>query len=93
MVIGLVTASISIPEAQSLKDKRSVLRSLKDRVLNQMNVSVAEVGRQDSWQYSELAFVTVAAEAAIVESRMADISTFMRGTPRFVLLSIHNELL
>lgn len=93
MVIGLVTVSISIPEAQSLKDKRSVLRSLKDRVLNQMNVSVAEVGRQDSWQYSELAFVTVAAEAAIVESRMADISKFMRGTPRFVLLSIHNQLL
>jgi hypothetical protein len=93
MVIGLVTASISIPEAQSLKDKRSVLRSLKDRVLNQMNVSVAEVGKQDTWQYSELAFVTVAAEASVIESRVADISKFLRSTPRFVLLSIHTELI
>jgi len=93
MVIGLVTASISIPEAQSLKDKRSVIRSLKDRVLNQMNVSVAEVGKQDTWQYSELAFVTVAAEASVVETRMADIGKFLRSTPRFVLLSVHTELI
>jgi len=93
VVIGLVTASISIPEARSLKDKRSVLRSLKDRILNKMNVSVAEVGRQDQWQYAELAFVTVAAESEIVQGRMAEIGDFLRSTPRFVLVHFNTELL
>ena len=93
MVIGLVTASISIPEAQSLKDKRSVLRSLKDRILNKMNVSVAEVGKQDAWQYSEMAFVTVAAEQDVVQSRMSDLSEILRSNPRYVLLSLHTELI
>ena len=93
MVIGLVTASISIPEAHSLKDKRSVLRSLKDRILNKMNVSVAEVGKQDAWQYSELAFVTVAAEHDVVQSRMSDLSEILRANPRYVLVTLHTEFL
>ena len=54
MRIGIVTANISIPEARSLKDKRSVIRSLKDRALNRMNVSVAETGRQNDRQFSDL---------------------------------------
>ncbi len=93
MVIGLVEASISIPEARSLKDKRSVIRSLKDRATNRMNVSVAEVGHQDLWQRAELAFVTVAAEKTVVEKRMAEIGSFLRSNPRYVLLDYTTQLL
>jgi uncharacterized protein YlxP (DUF503 family) len=93
MIIGLVTASISIPEAQSLKDKRSILRSLKDRGVGRMNVSIAEVGKQDQWKYSELAFVTVAAESEIVQARLSEITGFLRSNPRIVLLDIRTEVL
>lgn len=93
MIIGLVTANISIPESRSLKDKRQVLRSLKDRILNKMNVSVAEVGRQDSWNFAELAFVTVAAESTIVQQRISELSTVLRGNPRYVLLDLHTEMM
>jgi hypothetical protein len=93
MVIGLVTASISIPEARSLKDKRSVLRSLKDRILNSMNVSVAEVGKQDAWQFSDLAFVTVGADRENVQGRISELSRVLHGNPRYVLLSLHTEFL
>jgi hypothetical protein len=93
MVIGLLTARISIPESHSLKDKRSVIRSLKDRILNRMNVSVAEVGEQDTWQFAELAFVTVAAESSVVQSRFSDLSKILHGNPRYVLLNIETELL
>jgi uncharacterized protein len=93
MVIGLVTARISIPEARSLKDKRQVLQSLKQRIISRMNVSAAEVGRQDAWQFSELAFVTVAADSEIVQSRLSDISRHLRSDPRYVLLDLHTELL
>jgi uncharacterized protein YlxP (DUF503 family) len=93
MIIGLVTASISIPEARSLKDKRSVLRSLKDRALAKMNVSVAEVGKQDSWRTSELAFVTVAANSKIVQSRISEISSLLRSNPRYVLVHLNTEMI
>jgi uncharacterized protein YlxP (DUF503 family) len=93
MVIGVVSASISIPEARSLKDKRSVIRGMKDRALNKMNVSVAEVDKQDMWNYADMAFVTVAATSEIVQNRISEISQFLRSDPRYVLLTIRTEML
>jgi uncharacterized protein len=93
MVIGLLTLKISIPESHSLKDKRSVLRALKDRVLNHMNVSVAEVGDQDKWQAAELAFVTVAATQEIVQTRLSELSEFLRSTPRYNVIDLRTELI
>ncbi|MBU0677713.1 MAG: DUF503 domain-containing protein [Verrucomicrobia bacterium] len=93
MIIGLVEASISIPEARSLKDKRMVLRSLKDRAVNKMNVSVAEVGNQDQWRRADLAFVTVAATSEVVQKRISLIDKYLHGDPRYVLVDIHTSLL
>jgi len=93
MVIGVLTVSISIPEARSLKDKRSVIRSLKDRIVHHMNVSVAEVGNHDTWKHSELAFVTVASEKPIVEKRLAKLSSVLRSNPRYVLTGLNTEIL
>jgi uncharacterized protein YlxP (DUF503 family) len=93
MRIGMVTANLSIPDARSLKDKRSVIKSMKDRALNKMNVSVAEVGRQDEWRYAEMAFVTVAATSEVVQKRISEISTYLRADPRYVLYDLHTEML
>lgn len=93
MVIGVVRARLSLPEARSLKDKRRVLHSLRDRILNRMNVSVAEVGQQDYWQVAEMAFVTVAAEQAQVQERLSGISAILQGDPRHVLLDLQTEIL
>jgi hypothetical protein len=93
MVIGLLTVSISIPDSRSLKDKRSVIRSIKDRVVHKMNVSVGEVGKQDLWKSAELAFVTVAANSTIVQSRLSELMTFLRSNPRYVLLDIQTEMI
>ena len=93
MVIGLLTVRLSIPEARSLKDKRSIVRRIKDRITNKMNVSTAETGLQDVWKSAELAFVTVAAEKMIVERRLAEIGRALRSDPRYVLLDLHTEFL
>jgi uncharacterized protein len=93
MIIGLVSASISIPESRSLKDKRSVLRSLKDRIRQQINVSVAEVDKQDVWQFADLAFVTVAATSEVVQESISLISKFLHANPRYVLLTLHTQML
>ena len=93
MIIGIVTARLSIPDARSLKDKRSVLRGLKDRVLNRMNVSVAEVGAQDLWQSAELAFVTVGADQEPVQQRISAVSSMLQSDPRYVLLDLRTRML
>lgn len=93
MVIGLLEAEISLPESYSLKDKRMVLRSLKDRILHRMNVSVAEVGRQDAWKHAELAFVTVASDSKVVDKRLAAVARELQTGGRFVLIDYSTQLL
>lgn len=62
MHVGLLRIRIAIPGAQSLKDRRRVLRSIKDR-LKPLNVACAEIGDRDHWQTAELAIVTVTSDA------------------------------
>lgn len=93
MTIGVLQVQLSIPEARSLKDKRAVLRSLKDRIMNKMNVSAAETDHQDLWQSAELTFVTVAAERVTAERRISDLQTAVMGNPRVVLLDLTTEFL
>jgi hypothetical protein len=66
VTVALLTVELFIPEAQSLKEKRMVLRRLKDR-LGHQNVSVAEVAHQDVWQRSGLAIAAVATDDAAAE--------------------------
>jgi len=61
-VIALLTLDIHIPHAQSLKDKRMVVRSVKDRLRSKFNVSVAEVDHQDLWQRAQVSVVTVGSD-------------------------------
>jgi len=93
MRIGVLHVSVSIPASHSLKDKRSVIRSLKDRITNTMNVSVAEVGKQDYWKSADLAFVTVAARGDVVEKRLSEIRKRLLANPHVVTLDIETELL
>ena len=62
MPVGLLTLELHIPDAQSLKDKRQVLRSLKDKLRRDFNVAVAELEHQDTWQRSVVGIVTISSE-------------------------------
>jgi uncharacterized protein YlxP (DUF503 family) len=70
-----------------------IIRSLKDRMLNKMNVSIAEVDHQDVWKSCVLAVVTVAAEKSIVEKRISEVSDFIRSNPEIVLLDMMVEMM
>ena len=62
MPVGLLTLELYIPDAQSLKDKRQILRSLKDRLRREFNVAVAELDHHDMWQRSVVGIVTLSNE-------------------------------
>ena len=70
MPIGCLTLEIHLPESRSLKDKRQVMRSLKDRLRHRFNVSVAELDGQDSWQHAVVGIVAISADAAYLEGAL-----------------------
>lgn len=70
MAVALLSVQLFLPGARSLKDKRMVLRRLKDR-LAKFNVAVAEVEHQDLWQRAGLAVVTVAVSDEHAERELA----------------------
>jgi len=72
MTVALLSIELHLPMAQSLKDKRMVLRRLKDR-LGALNVAIAEVGHQDLWQRAALGVVTVATSDQSAEGTLLSV--------------------
>ena len=70
MAVGLLTLEIHIPDSRSLKDKRQVLRSLKDRLRGRYNVAVAELDHQESWQRAQIGIVSLSNDAAHLEQSL-----------------------
>ena len=93
MVIGLLQASLSIPEARSLKDKRSVLRSLKDRIHNRFNVSVAEIDGQDLWRRSALGVAVAGTDGRHLQSVLSSVVKFIEGSPGASIIDYRTEVL
>lgn len=73
MVVAVLSVELHIPYAQSLKDKRMVLRSIKDR-LKKFNVAVAEVAHQDTWQRAGLGVVAISTTAEHVDQELAAVA-------------------
>ena len=71
--IGVLTLEIHVGDAHSLKDKRHVVRGLKDRLRARHNVAVAEIEGQDSWQRAVVAAVTVSSDHVHAEKVLASV--------------------
>jgi uncharacterized protein len=74
MPIGLLTLEIHIPDARSLKDKRQVIRSLKDRLRARFNVAVAELAHQELWQRSRIGVVSISGDGKHLEESLEEIA-------------------
>ena len=72
-MIAFLTLELSIEAAQSLKDKRQVLRSLKDRLRARFNVAVAELEGQDSWQRSVVGVVSLSNNNSHLEQSLRNV--------------------
>jgi len=73
MHIGLLTFDLFLPGSQSLKSKRSLIKSLKDRVRSQFNVSIAEVGSHDKWQKSIISVCAIGTDRRLLDSTLQSI--------------------
>jgi len=68
MPVGVLTLEIQIPYAHSLKEKRAVLRKMRDRLRARFNVAVAELDHQDVWQRATLGVVSISDSQVLLES-------------------------
>jgi hypothetical protein len=93
MVVGVLQMELAVPEAFSLKDKRRVIKSLKDRIANAHNVSIAEVGALDEHRRSILGLAMVSNDARYVEGGLSKLVDFVRAVPQVSLLDYRIELL
>ncbi len=81
MVVAVLKIALSIPQANSLKDKRRVIKSVKDRLRNGFNVSVAEIGDQDIWRSARLGVAVISEDSSYangVLSRIQDIMSNLK---------------
>jgi len=68
--IGVLTLELHVAHSQSLKDKRQVVRSLKDRLRSKFNVAAAEIDSQESWQRAVVGVVTLAGDRLRVQQTL-----------------------
>jgi uncharacterized protein YlxP (DUF503 family) len=77
VVVGVLRLVLYLPENQSLKGKRAVLRSIKARVANKFNVSIAECEDHDSWQRVTLGIAQIGNERDHVDRSLREVSDFI----------------
>ncbi len=82
MVVGLAVWELQLPGCNSLKEKRSVIKSMKDRLHNQFNVSVAETAYQDLHQRAELSACMVSGDRGHANSVMDSLDRFVEMEAR-----------
>ena len=85
MTIGILQLELSIPGAMSLKDKRQAIRSVKDRIANGFNVSIAETDAQDEHRRCVFGVAMVGTERAYVEGALAKVVDLARDAASVVL--------
>ncbi|TAL12892.1 MAG: DUF503 domain-containing protein [Nitrospirae bacterium] len=92
MVVGVCTIDLHLPGVGSLKGKRQVLLSLKDRIKKAHNVSIAEVDGNDLWQRAVLGVACVANDGRFVTQVLDAVLNAVRANPSVELVDHRTEL-
>jgi uncharacterized protein len=92
MIVGTLKVRLLLREAQSLKDKRQVVKSIKDRIRNNFNVSVAEVEELDNRQLAVLGIAMVSNEAHHLKTTLGQIVEALRRHPVAELIAAELEV-
>ena len=92
MFVARASIDLHIPQSASLKDKRHVLRALKDRLHNKFNISVAEVDHNDLWQRSTLGVAVVSNEQKFAQKVISQVVEHIRRENGVVVLDYFLEI-
>ncbi len=93
MTVGVLQLELSIGDAMSLKDKRRVVKSLKDRIAHRHNVSVAEVAALDEHRRAVLGIAMVSNDSRYVQGALDKLVDSVRLVPQVSLIDYQIDLL
>ena len=85
-MLGYYEIEIHIPAALSLKEKRFVIQSLKDKVRNKFNISIAELGGTDVWQRSTVGMAMVSNDHNLIKNSFDKITRILDQDDRFEII-------
>ncbi len=91
MEAAVFEVAFTVTGAQSLKDKRMVVRSIRDRCRSRFNVSVIECGANDKWQLARLGFALAALSASAAEQTAQSIIDFLYDDDRIRIIGIERD--
>lgn len=93
MTIGFLQIDLLIRDAQSLKDKRSVLLRLKNQLRTKLNIAVAEIGMNDQIRRALIGITTISNEHEIVEQTLAGAEKIIETNPAVAIVQRQMEML
>jgi uncharacterized protein len=93
MVVGVLEMRLAIRQAQSLKDKRQIVRSLRDRIRNEFNVSASEVDALDMRQTAVLGVAVATNDPVFANQVLAKVVDYVRRSPGAELVRYETEIL
>ena len=92
MTVGCCTIELRIPAGDSLKAKRRVVKSLKERVQNRFHVAIAEVDRLDDWQRATLGVACVSNDSRLADATLSKVVNWIEGSGDVLLVDYEIEL-
>lgn len=92
MFVGVLRLRLSIVGARSLKDKRSVVRSFKERAQSRLRVSIAEIAQQDDPRRATIGVAVVSGSSTVCDQVLADVASMAGTLPDAVLTDRATEI-
>ena len=91
--IAYLEISLQIPHAQSLKEKRRCIKSLKDKLQSRFNASVAEIDAMDSWQHAVFGVVMIANDKQYLQTQVSHLENHLLTLSDMVVLNTRMQWL
>jgi len=93
MILGSCWVNVHIPGIRSLKEKRRIIKSLKERLKNKFNISVAEIGALNQWQRAEIGIACVSNDRAFVDRLLNKIRDCILEERNISVIDFHSEII
>ena len=93
MTIGFLEVELNIHNSHSLKEKRMILKSLKERLRKQFNISITETDGQDMWQYTSFGVVTISTENRHANQVLSKVINYIEMQKNVDIIQYRMEML
>ncbi|GAF76137.1 unnamed protein product [marine sediment metagenome] len=93
MLLGICTINLYFPDSHSLKDKRSIIKSIKLRIRNKFNVSVSEINSYDLWKNTTLGIACIGNEKRYLNGVLNEVIKFIEHQNKLQVINYKTTIL